>query len=349
MTHDIFLSYSHENTELAVRLAGALEKAGLTVWWDRSLVTGENWRNQIQAALDGARTVVVIWSPASAGPEGDFVRDEAQQGKTRGVLVPVMMRKTRVPLGFGEVQYHDLIGWRGSARNAFFQDLVATIRAKIDGAEAPKPKGPAQRLRRRLSTAVALPVCGGLAAFGANILSIQESVCSVGFVQPGLSDSCGAWKLGGKPTKQERLAWTVLPSGDCEALGAHIRAFPDGAYRGRAADLIAGAEVKTEEIWRPATRPQTLYVPAGEATVSPSLEAAQADAQSEDRAGFEAERVCRGFENTKTYRLQSVRFEVERWQCRTLGSGHVCAFDGKAICEVEERWIEETRICGGPA
>ena len=67
MTHDIFLSYKREDEAHAAKLARALEEEGFSVWWDRSLVPADSWHNQIQAALDAAKCVVVIWTPQSTG------------------------------------------------------------------------------------------------------------------------------------------------------------------------------------------------------------------------------------------------------------------------------------------
>jgi len=111
--NEIFISYKREDEVRVGRLVRALETAGLSPWWDRGLAGGENWRSQIQNALDAAKCVIVVWTNQSVGPAGDFVRDEAMQAKRRGVLVPVMLDKVDPPLGFGEVQAIDLSHWKG--------------------------------------------------------------------------------------------------------------------------------------------------------------------------------------------------------------------------------------------
>ena len=76
---EIFISYKREDEVRVGRLAKALQDAGLSIWWDRSLAGGENWRSQIENELDAAKCVIVVWTYQSAGPAGDFVRDEAGQ------------------------------------------------------------------------------------------------------------------------------------------------------------------------------------------------------------------------------------------------------------------------------
>lgn len=164
---DIFLSYKREDEIRVGRLARALEGAGLKLWWDRGLPGGESWRANLQSALDAAKCVIVAWTHESVGPAGDFVRDEAGQAKVRGILVPVLLERVRAPLGFGEVQAIDLAHWRGDARDPFFLDLVAAVRAKLEGRPAPPARGPVARLDAGRLTigSVASALTAGLFAF----------------------------------------------------------------------------------------------------------------------------------------------------------------------------------------
>lgn len=146
MSH-VFVSYKSEDAERVARLAKALASSGLDVWWDRYLAGGENWHAQIKSTLESAKCVVVVWTHASVGPAGDFVRDEARDGKQRSILVPVRLDRVSPPLGFGEIQAIDLTRWKGSTQDPFFQDLVATIKAKMEGRPVPAAKGPIRRLR----------------------------------------------------------------------------------------------------------------------------------------------------------------------------------------------------------
>jgi len=343
-TPDIFLSYKREDEAKAGRLARALEEEGFSVWWDRSLLPATSWREQIQAALDAAKVTIVIWTRESAGPAGDFVRDEASQAKARGMLVPVMMEKTRLPLGFGELQAVDLIGWKGSSKNVFFRDLVAAVRAKIEGAPPPKPKGPVSRLRRRAFAGLPPAVLiGGVAAFGADILSIQETVCSAALAQPSLSDTCGAWGLGDKPTREERLAWEGREPGSCDALRAHVEAFPEGAYRDDAADMIAARRVTEQEVWEQSEKRLDFYV--GQVS-EPANSEAEARSRASDAASGRAEQLCRNFALTATYRFSGANTEIRNWSCSDTASGVVCAVEGDAMCLVDIRGIVETETCG---
>lgn len=334
---DIFISYKREDEAKAARLAKALVAAGFSVWWDRSLLPAESWRSQIQAALDAARAVVVIWTPQSTGPDGDFVRDEAMQAKARGALVPVLMEKTPLPLGFAELQAIDLIGWRGGPQNLFFQDLVAALRAKLDGVAVPRPKGPLARTLRRAGIGLTSgAACAGIFAFSANFMSMQSAICALP-PRPILSDSCGALGLGGRPTRAERIAWGQLTPTSCEALRAHIEAFPAGAYRSAAADRLAARRSSQFESWLPVERALPLTVTLVEAgNQDAAREAALA------RGAVEAEQLCRGFAAGSLFRVAKTAANPQFWDC----AGPACGFRGDALCTLEQRVLTETESCG---
>jgi hypothetical protein len=241
MSH-VFISYKREDELRVGRLARALEAEGLAVWWDRGLPGGESWHSNIEAKLHAAGCVVVVWSSASTGSDGGFVREEARRGLSLNILVPVLFDRIDVlPLGFGEIQALDLTRWRGDRRAADFQDLVGTIRAKLDSSPLPAPKGPAKRVARRLmwgSLSGTAMISAALIAF--NTFGLAAKLCTLPAAQPGLSDGCGGLGLGGRPDRAERLAWEARTPGSCPALREHINRFPNGAYRSEAADLRAG-------------------------------------------------------------------------------------------------------------
>ena len=87
---EIFLSYAREDRENAKQLADALGAMGWEVWWDRTLVPGTNFREEIDRQLSAARCVVVLWSDNSL--KAQFVLDEADEARERGVLVQALFR-----------------------------------------------------------------------------------------------------------------------------------------------------------------------------------------------------------------------------------------------------------------
>jgi hypothetical protein len=341
----VFISYKREDEIRVARIARALEKAGVEVWWDRGLPSAESFQVNIEKNLDAAGCVIVVWSQGSVAPEGAYVRDEARRGLASGVLVPVIIDRIKaIPLGFGEIQAVDLSHWRGDARDPAFQDLVEAVRAKLAGTPQPKPRGPSARVGRRLTYAslsgVGVVVIASLVA---NLFEVTTRVCTVPGLQPALSDACGALALGSRPSKTERLAWAARAPGSCEALKAHINRFPRGAYREEAVALITARRRSFEDRWTPATRQLVTFTPAEGA---PAASEAAAKTAALQRARIAADRLCRGFGAGSLFRYVSATAYAENWSCSANGAGTLCAFDGHADCQVQERQQVETDRCG---
>ncbi len=137
---DIFLSYSSDDRERIRPLVQSLEQRGWSVWWDRRIPPGKTWHQVIQQALDGARCVVVAWSKNSI--ESDWVITEAEEGKTRGVLIPVLIDDVRPPLGFRMIQAARLIGWQGESSHHELDSLFDAIFAILGEPEPAKETTP---------------------------------------------------------------------------------------------------------------------------------------------------------------------------------------------------------------
>jgi hypothetical protein len=341
---DLFLSYKREDETRVTRLVNALQKSSLTVWWDRGLAGGQNWRTEIHHALAAAKCVIVVWTHASVGPDGDFVRDEAQNAKRRNVLIPVILDPVDPPLGFGEIQAIDLTRWNGNPRDPSFQDLLAAVKATIEGRPAPPAHGPTKRLLRRLRySGIAGAITLAALAFGFNIFHAQEKVCAAPILQPGISDACGALGLGDRPTATERIAWESREPGSCRALQSHIERFPRGAFRYEAAALLAARRVTSKETWESRTRPLPLHE-ADDEVPYPDEKAARAAAIN--RAKATAQERCGGFAATQSFRLKSATPEPRTWNCSAIAGGVTCGFDGQALCALEESHPQEYETCG---
>jgi hypothetical protein len=349
---DIFISYKREDESRVAPLVQGLQAEGLAVWWDRALPSGESWREHITQALDAARCAVVVWSHGSTGPDGRFVRDEASRAMQAGRLVPVLIdRGLTLPLGFGELQAIDLTRWRGQRSDPFFQDLVAALRARLAGQAPPAPKGPAWRVRRRITWgSVGTSALVLLGAFATNALQLQNRLCAAPIGQPALADACAALALGGGPTRAERIAWNERRPGSCEDIAAHLERFPTGAQRDEARALLAAAQTQVSESWVAADKPQPLSMAEGtQGRTFPTREAARAAAL--ERGARQASTLCASFDASGLTRLQVASVAPvaeEDWQCQRLGSGFECGFVGRALCQLEVLKRVVVKTCGGP-
>jgi hypothetical protein len=138
---DIFVSYAREDEPRVRALVSAFESRGWSVFWDRQIPAGSTWRSHIGAALDAARCIVVFWSQHSV--KSDWVSEEADEGKRRGILVPVLVDGVLPPRGFREVQSADLGNWQlGEASEEFDRlcaDLSNMLSRMATPAESPTP------------------------------------------------------------------------------------------------------------------------------------------------------------------------------------------------------------------
>ena len=122
---DIFISYKSEDRERIQTLVKALEVEGWSVWWDRTIIPGDKFRQVISKALDDAKCVIVVWSRESVLSE--WVIDEADRVKQRGILIPVLIDEVEIPLGFRQIQAASLVDWQGTSPHPEFDQLLKSI------------------------------------------------------------------------------------------------------------------------------------------------------------------------------------------------------------------------------
>lgn len=168
---DIFISYSRKDRPQAEELAKVFEQQQWSVWWDRELYPGDEVGNVITSQLASAKAVVVLWSENSVN--SDWVKDEAQEGRDRKVLVPVLIQKVSIPIGFRQIQAANLSAWDGSPEDIELRLLFQKISTLIEKRVVPSNPSVFERvkyfLRRRaaplLIGAVALLLLGGVVAY----------------------------------------------------------------------------------------------------------------------------------------------------------------------------------------
>jgi tetratricopeptide (TPR) repeat protein len=141
---DVFISYSSEDRDRVRPLAQALQAKGFSVWWDRALAAGDDYGAVIKRELDVAKAVIVAWSQHSAA--SPWVRDEAGLARSKGRLVPVLLDKVDIPLGFGTIHTEDLTNWQGGANAPEIAILAESIKARLEG-RAPDAKLVANKRR----------------------------------------------------------------------------------------------------------------------------------------------------------------------------------------------------------
>ena len=126
---DIFLSYNREDAATAKRFADAFAAEGLNVWWDTALRSGEAYDEVTEAALRGAKAVVVLWSPRSVVSR--WVRAEATIADRCKTLVPVTIEACERPIMFELTQTAELSHWTGDAGDRAWQGFLNDVRGFV--------------------------------------------------------------------------------------------------------------------------------------------------------------------------------------------------------------------------
>jgi len=125
----VFISYAHIDRPRIKPIVSYLTESGLSIWMDEKIGAGSFYRLAIQEALDKAACAIVFWTNNSI--KSDFVWDEVERAKNRGVLIPVKLdEKAEIPLGFGQMQYIDLLG-QVTPSSPGFKKLLNTIKETI--------------------------------------------------------------------------------------------------------------------------------------------------------------------------------------------------------------------------
>jgi adenylate cyclase len=127
---DVFISYSRSDKERVAPLVAAIKSKGWSVWWDPAIDAGQQFDDQIDAELQAAGAVVVVWTPTSVASR--WVRGEARDAAERGILVPVRFEGARLPIDVRAIQTTDLDKWDEDPASAPFQELLRSLSAVIE-------------------------------------------------------------------------------------------------------------------------------------------------------------------------------------------------------------------------
>lgn len=126
---DVFLSYARVDLAKAERVKGALEAAGLSVFFDvEGLDGGDVFPDVLDREVKTAGAVVSLWSPHSLSRP--WVKQECSIGLKRKCLVPVAIEplgELDVPVAFEGLQVIDFTGFHGRTDTAEWRQLMRAL------------------------------------------------------------------------------------------------------------------------------------------------------------------------------------------------------------------------------
>jgi len=133
---DVFISYARTDKERVAPLVTALEAKGWSVWWDPEIAAGQQFDDQIEAEINAAKAVLVVWTPTSVASR--WVRGEAREAADRGILVPVRFEDARLPMDVRALHTTDLDGWGEDPASPPFQEILRALGSMITRQGAPQ-------------------------------------------------------------------------------------------------------------------------------------------------------------------------------------------------------------------
>ncbi|MBU6421085.1 MAG: TIR domain-containing protein [Gammaproteobacteria bacterium] len=131
---DVFVSYARADKARVAPLVAAIEAKGWSVWWDPEISPGQEFDDQIDAEIDAAKAVLVVWTPTSVVSR--WVRGEAREAAERGILVPVRFEQARLPMDVRAIHTTDLDNWREDPASPLMQECLHALAAMISRATA---------------------------------------------------------------------------------------------------------------------------------------------------------------------------------------------------------------------
>ena len=131
---DVFVSYARADKPRVAPLVAAIESKGWSVWWDPEITPGQEFDDQIDAEIDAAKAVLVVWTPTSVASR--WVRGEAREAAERGVLVPVRFEQARLPMDVRAIHTTDLDGWGDNPASAQAQEFLRALSVMIARSQA---------------------------------------------------------------------------------------------------------------------------------------------------------------------------------------------------------------------
>ena len=123
----IFISYSSEDHIVASYFKEKLEAEQISVWLDhRSLVAGNDWREEIDQGIHESDVVLVLLSPAAA--ESHYVTYEWARAMGRGKpVIPVRLRACEIHPRLQTRYYVDFAIGRDPPWKEFFKHVKKTL------------------------------------------------------------------------------------------------------------------------------------------------------------------------------------------------------------------------------
>lgn len=100
--YDVFISYSHEDNQIANRIRGYLIERNYRIWYDKDINPGEVWAEVIADAIVSSRVMIVLITPNSSNSKWVY------RELSIGILRQLDEKITLIPVVIGDVDNSEL-------------------------------------------------------------------------------------------------------------------------------------------------------------------------------------------------------------------------------------------------
>jgi len=125
----VFISYSHQDAGVCERIAACMEKKEeLSVWYDKGLIAGEEYRRRIASTIRASDYFVVLLSQKSVLSE--WVLDEVEYAKKlHKKILPILIEEIELPENLDMIlqRYHSLFWHLRTSDSQFENELYVSM------------------------------------------------------------------------------------------------------------------------------------------------------------------------------------------------------------------------------
>ena len=229
---------------------------GFDVWWDRGILSGLSWRDEIARQISSARVIVVLWSVESV--DSHWVREEAELGRSRGTLCPVLLDDVRPPLGFGELQASNLVGWTGNRSDPAWRYFVSAVARVRSGRRTASTTSPKPRRSPWPKVAAFLGVVAALVTIVTGL--VQLDLLDLGQKSAPNVQTARGLAAETTVTAEDQRAWdkALVDRANCDSIRQYVLAFPSGHFVSQAQAILAAQKQKEILVWTPFDYPSSV-------------------------------------------------------------------------------------------
>ena len=209
----VFISYRHgPETEYVERLAAFLTSAGVPVWFDREIVTGDRWDQLIRTQVDGCAAFVVIMTPEAE--QARWVAREITQAENRNRPIFPLLLLGEAFFRLNDLQFEDVR--RGQMPGSeFVRRLQSLVSAHPVAVLTPEPLAQYRVARTPGDGDFRGADPGASSSHGA--AHVVHAPAPTKHHRPDLSSSAASGELSGRPTPgtappPERLRRATAPA-----------------------------------------------------------------------------------------------------------------------------------------